>query len=60
MTDLNLWERSGDNTSNYLTFEHNHEDLARIFTEKSDRDFSLYGVEHVLWFKGGDPFNKRK
>jgi hypothetical protein len=55
MTDLNLWLPSGEASDDYLAFKHIHEELAEIFARASGRKFSFYEVEHVFWFKGGNP-----
>jgi hypothetical protein len=56
MTDLNLWQPSGDLPEDYLIFKHLHEELADIFTRESDQRFDLYRVEHVFWYHGGNPY----
>jgi hypothetical protein len=56
MTDLNLWQPSGDLAEDYLTFKHLHEELAEIFTRESGQRFDLYQVEHVFWYRGGNPY----
>lgn len=58
MTDLNLWRPSEDLAENYIHFKHRHEQLAELFTEGSGTTFGLYDVEHVFWFKRGDPYTK--
>lgn len=60
MEDLNLWQPTGDPGTDYLNYKHIHEELARAFTEASKRKFGLYEVEHVFWFKGGNPFGGNK
>src|ERR1035437_6385272 len=55
MTDLNIWQPSGDIAEDYLKFKRVHEALIKLFSENSKRSFSLYDVEHVFWFKGGNP-----
>jgi hypothetical protein len=56
MTDLNLWQPSGDLAEDYLTFKHLHEEICDIFTRESGQRFDLYRVEHVFWFRGGNPY----
>ncbi|MCX5888424.1 MAG: hypothetical protein NTY36_03115 [Deltaproteobacteria bacterium] len=56
MTDLNLWQPSGDLAQDYLTFKHLHEELADLFTKESGQRFDLYRVEHVFWYRGGNPY----
>jgi len=60
MTDLNLWTPTGDLAEDYITFKHIHEELGGVFTKHSDQKFGLYEVEHVFWFKGGNPFGGDK
>ena len=57
MTDLNIWQPSDDIAEDYLAFKQIHEVLAKLFSEASKRPFGLYDVEHVFWFKGGNPFD---
>ena len=54
--DLNLWHPGEDLGENYLQYKHIHEELGRVFTEVSGYPFGLYEVEHVFWFKGGNPY----
>lgn len=60
MVDLNLWQPSEDLAEDYITFKHLHEELAEVFTKASGRPFDLYDVEHVFWFKGGNPYDGQK
>lgn len=60
MIDLNLWQPGEDLAEDYLTYKHIHEELARIFSEQSGMPFGLYEVEHVFWFKGGNPLGGAK
>jgi hypothetical protein len=60
MTDLNIWQPSGDIAEDYLTFKRLHETLTKLFSETSKRSFGLYDVEHVFWFKGGNPYDAVK
>lgn len=55
MTDLNLWQPSGDAAEDYVDFKHIHEELAEVLASSSGRTFGLYEIEHVFWFKGGNP-----
>src|SRR5207248_2348753 len=57
---LNLWQPSDDLAEDYVTFKHLNEQLAEVFTKASGKPFDLYGVEHVFWFKGGNPFGGAK
>jgi hypothetical protein len=56
MTDMNLWQPSEEPAADYITYKHIHEELARLFTKETGRQFGLYEVEHVFWFKGGNPY----
>lgn len=60
MVDLNLWRPTEDLADDYITFKHIQEELAILFTESSGQPFDLYGVEHVFWFKGGNPYGMSK
>ena len=60
MTDLNLWIPTDDPVADYLAYKHIHEELGRVFTKESGKHFGLYDVEHVFWFKGGNPFGGNK
>jgi hypothetical protein len=48
MSDLNLWQPSGNLASDYITYKRIHEELVRAFTLEAVQDFSLYDVEHVF------------
>jgi len=56
MMDLNLWQPSDDLAADYITFKHIQEELAKLFSKESRQAFGLYEVEHVFWFKGGNPY----
>ena len=60
MSDLNLWELYGDSAKDYLTFKHIYEELRTVFSKEAKRPFGLYDVEHVFWFKGGNPYGQTK
>ncbi|MBE7465221.1 MAG: hypothetical protein HS116_17220 [Planctomycetes bacterium] len=60
MSDLNLWEEGEDISENYIEYKKMHEVLSNLFTQASGKTFDLYGVEHVFWFKGGNPFGENK
>lgn len=55
-SDLNLWEPSNDLAEDYVAFKNLYAELAEAFTRASGHVFDLYGVEHVFWFKGGNPY----
>lgn len=52
ISDLDLWRPSGDLAEDYIAFKHVYEELRRIYADELDVDYSLYDVEHVMWFKG--------
>lgn len=54
--DMNLWQPTGELANDYVAYKRTHEELCRLYTEASGQAFGLYDVEHVFWFKGGNPF----
>ena len=60
MNDLNLWGPAGNLADDYLSFKKIHEELAVLFAEVSEQPFDPYEVEHVFWFKGGNPYETAK
>jgi hypothetical protein len=60
MIDLNLWQPTDDLADDYVAFKQLHHELADLFTANSGRSFNLYHVEHVFWFKGGNPYVEAK
>jgi hypothetical protein len=60
MTDMNLWLPTDELATDYLTYKRIHEELGEVFTRESSIPFGLYGVEHVFWFKGGNPSGGNK
>jgi hypothetical protein len=60
MTDMNLWLPTEEPAADYLTYKHIHEELGEVFTKESGKHFGLYQVEHVFWFKGGNPSGGNK
>ena len=60
MSDLNLWQPSGDLANDYIRFKRIHEKLGREFASASGKEFGLYDVEHIFWFKGGNPYGESK
>ena len=56
MTDLNLWQPTGDLAQDYLTFKNVFEELEVLFTKETGNQFNLYKVEHVFWHKGDNPY----
>lgn len=55
MEDMNLWQPGEDAAENYVAFKLMHEELGQLFTRASGKKFGFYEVEHVFWFKGGNP-----
>jgi hypothetical protein len=55
MTDLNIWQPSEDIAEDYIAFKQIHEELEKLYSDESKRPFDLYDVEHIFWFKGGNP-----
>jgi hypothetical protein len=60
MGDLNMWWPTGDLAQDYLSYKRVHEELSAAFSKAAGREFDLYWVEHVFWFKGGNPFGESK
>ncbi len=60
MNDLNLWSPSDNLADNYITYKRIHDELCGVFSHASGEKFGLYEVEHVFWFKGGNPFGGDK
>jgi hypothetical protein len=58
LSDLNLWQPKGALAEDYIEYKQIHEELWRLFTEASGQPFGLYEVEHVFWFKGGNPYGE--
>lgn len=60
LNDLNLWQPTEDLAANYLTFKQIHEELKVLLTGELGKSATLYDVEHVLWFKVGNPYEASK
>jgi hypothetical protein len=60
LMDLNLWQPSGSLAEDYVSFKRLHEELAHLFGKEAGRRFTLYDVEHVFWFYGGNPYKSAK
>lgn len=60
MTDLNLWQPADNIAEDYLTFKRIHEALVGLFSHAGRRSFTLYDVEHVFWFRGGNTYGADK
>jgi len=52
MTDLNLWQPTGDLSEDYLIFKSISEELTAFFSKVSGKPFKLYQVGHIFWYKG--------
>lgn len=55
--DLNLWRPGDDLAENYIVYTRLHNELAELFSKEAKKPFGLYEVEHVFWFKGGNPYS---
>jgi hypothetical protein len=55
LTDNNWWQPSEDLADNYIQFKQLHEELAALFGVAGSPTHGLYDVEHVFWYKGGNP-----
>jgi hypothetical protein len=60
MSDLNLWQPTGDLAADYIVYKQINEKMVEEFTKESGRRCSLYDVEHVFWFKGNNPYGSSK
>lgn len=60
MNDLNLWQQTGELASDYILYKQINEKLAEVFKKESGKNFGLYDVEHVFWFKGSNPYAGNK
>lgn len=60
MIDLNLWQPTDELADDYTAYKNIQEELSVLFTKEAGRPFDLYGVEHVFWFKGGNPYGDAK
>lgn len=60
MNDMNLWRPTGMLADDYLLFKHVHEELAEMLSKRFGKEFGLYEVEHVFWFKDGNPYGGNK
>ena len=57
LSDLNIWQATGNLSDDYVSFKRLNHLLAGIFSKRSGRSFDLYGVEHVLYFKSEAPYS---
>lgn len=60
MVDLNLWQPTEELAEDYIAYKHLYEELSQLFTKESGTRFGLYQVEHVFWWKGGNPYGGNK
>jgi|HubBroStandDraft_6_1064221.scaffolds.fasta_scaffold10330_4 hypothetical protein len=60
MNDLNLWMPTEEPAVDYVIYKRILEELGQVFTKESGKHFGLYDVEHVLWFKAGNPYAGNK
>lgn len=60
MVDLNLWQPSEDLAEDYIAYKSLHEELSRLFSADSGVHYDLYQVEHVFWWRGGNPYGGSK
>jgi len=60
MASLNFWQPTTDLVEDYIAYKHLHEELVTLFSQDSHKPIDLYQVEHVFWWKGGNPFGGNK
>jgi hypothetical protein len=60
MVDLNLWQPTTDLAEDYITYKHLYEELVGLFAQDTGKSINLYQVEHVFWWKGGNPYGGHK
>ena len=51
MTNLNLWQPSGDNAKDFIDYKKINEELIDLFSRHGGSRYNFYKVEHVFWFK---------
>ena len=51
MTELNLWQPSGDNAKDFIDYKKINEALIDLFSRHSGSQYNFYKVERVFWFK---------
>jgi hypothetical protein len=57
LSDLNMWAPSSESmAADYIEFKQIHEELITLYSKSIGRDFTLYGVEHVLYYKSEAPY----
>ena len=55
-TDLNLWQPTDNLEEDYLTFKTLLQELCEVLPRHIEHPVDFYFLEHVFWFKGGQPF----
>ncbi len=56
LSDLNIWLPTENMAADYIEFKHINEELKTLFSQAAKQDFTLYDVEHVLYFKSEAPY----
>ena len=56
MTDLNLWQPSGDNAKDFIDYKKINKKLIDLFNRHSGNRYDFYKVEHVFWFKSENQY----
>lgn len=56
LSDLNIWFPTENLAADYLAFKKINEELMTIFSKASGQLFTLYDVEHVLYYKSEAPY----
>ncbi len=60
LNDLNIWQPTGEPADDYLAFKQLHYEIRELLATELGRAATLYDVEHVLWFKVGNPYQASK
>jgi hypothetical protein len=60
MVDLNLWQPTEELAEDYITYKRLYEELVGLFSQETGNQYDLYQVEHVFWWKGGNPYGGSK
>jgi hypothetical protein len=53
ITEMNLWDETGDIGDDYLTFKILHDELIVLFSKTAGSQLTIYDVEHAFWFRSG-------
>ena len=56
MTDLSLWQPSGDNAKDFIDYKKINEELIDLFNRHSGNRYDFYKVEHVFLFKSENQY----